>query len=78
MEISELKKREGADIVLTGSISLAQQLLGLGLVDELRLFVYPVVTGSGRRLFTPDHDIRDFTLAESRSIENVVLARYTR
>ena len=77
-EISELKKREGADIVLTGSISLARQLLGLGLVDELRLFVYPTVVGSGRRLFTPDHDIRDFTLAESRSVENVVLARYTR
>lgn len=78
-QIEELQAREGSDIVLTGSIALAHQLLALGLVDELRLFVYPIVLGAGRRLFTDGLDIRDLTLAETRSFdEGVVLLRYTR
>lgn len=78
-QIEELKSRDGADIVIAGSISLAQQLLQLGLVDEIRLFVYPVVVGAGRRLFSEEHDIRDLSLAESRSFKDgVVLLRYTR
>lgn len=78
-QIEELKSRDGADIVLAGSISLAQQLLQLGLVDEVRLFVYPVVVGDGRRLFTEEHSIRDLSLAENRSFKDgVVLLRYTR
>ncbi|MGC5615450.1 dihydrofolate reductase family protein [Georgenia sp. Z1491] len=78
-QISELTSREGADIVLTGSISLAQQLLARGTVDELRLFVYPVVVGTGRRLFTDAHELRDLELAETRSFDaGVVLLRYTR
>lgn len=78
-EIQRLKDRSGEDIVLTGSISLAQQLLTLDLVDELRLFVYPVVVGSGRRLFTDEHELRDLNLAEHRSFDGgVVLLRYVR
>ncbi len=78
-EIRSLQCREGKDIVLTGSISLARQLLALGLVDELRLWVYPVVVGAGRRLFTDGHEMRDLTLLESRSFPNgVVLLRYAR
>jgi dihydrofolate reductase len=48
-----LKSQPGKDIVLTGSISLAHTLIGAGIVDEYRLFVYPAVQGRGRRLF-PD------------------------
>ena len=78
-QINDLKSRDGKDIVLTGSISLAQQLLRLGVVDELRLFVYPVVIGTGRHLFTEEHTIRDLSLAENRSFaDGVVLLRYTR
>jgi dihydrofolate reductase len=51
--VSELKARAGKDIVLTGSISLAHTLAAAGVVDEYRLFVFPVVQGRGRRLF-PD------------------------
>src|SRR5882724_10061529 len=51
--ITELKRRPGKDIVLTGSISLAHALIAGGVVDEYRLFVYPAVQGRGRRLF-PD------------------------
>lgn len=78
-EIRDLQAGDGADIVLTGSISLARQLLALGLVDELRLFVHPVVVGAGRRLFSVEHDLRDLTLVENRSFDQgVVLLRYTR
>ncbi|MFV0535188.1 MAG: dihydrofolate reductase family protein [Cumulibacter sp.] len=78
-EIRALQAREGADIVLTGSISLAQQLLELDLVDELRLFVYPVVLGAGHRLFIEQHQRRNLTLAENRSFKDgVALLRYTR
>ena len=48
--IRALKAEEGGDIVVNGSITLAQSLLALGLVDELRLLVFPVVVGTGRRL----------------------------
>lgn len=52
-EVRALKERPGRDIVVTGSIRLCHALIGAGLVDEFRLFVYPVVQGRGRRLF-PD------------------------
>ncbi len=50
-EIAALKDQEGADLVVSGSISLAQSLAQAGLVDEYRLFVYPEILGRGRRLF---------------------------
>ncbi len=52
-EVRALKQQPGQDIVVTGSITLCHTLIEAGLVDEYRLFVYPVVQGRGRRLF-PD------------------------
>jgi dihydrofolate reductase len=49
--VRDLKGRSGKDIVVTGSITLVHELIPLGLVDEYRLFVYPVVLGRGARLF---------------------------
>jgi dihydrofolate reductase len=46
-----LKGKSGKDIVVTGSITLVHELIRLDLVDEYRLFVYPVVLGRGARLF---------------------------
>ncbi len=78
-EIRSLQERDGSDIVLTGSISLAQELLGLELVDELRLFVYPTVVGAGRRLFPDGVELRGLALLEARSFSGgVVLLRYAR
>jgi dihydrofolate reductase len=51
--IGALKGEPGKDIVLTGSIRLAHEVITAGLVDEYRLFVYPAIQGRGRRLF-PD------------------------
>ncbi|MGF1646158.1 MAG: dihydrofolate reductase family protein [Kineosporiaceae bacterium] len=52
-EVRALKSRPGRDIVVTGSITLCHDLIRAGLVDEYRLFTYPVVQGGGRRLI-PD------------------------
>ena len=42
-QVGILKDQQGLDIVITGSISLCHTLIKAGLVDEYRLFVYPVV-----------------------------------
>ncbi len=75
-EIRALRETAGKDIVLTGAISLAQNLLERGLVDELRLFVYPVVLGRGRRLFPEQWSAPHMRLIEQRAIRDVVLLRY--
>lgn len=50
-EIAKLKAKKGKDILVSGSGKLVTFLLELGLIDELRLLVYPVVLGTGKRLF---------------------------
>ena len=50
-EVRPLKQALGKDMLISGSISLAQSLIGAGLVDEFRLVLCPVVLGNGRSLF---------------------------
>lgn len=50
-EVQRLKEVPGRDIVATGSVGLVRDLVASGLVDEYRLFVFPVVVGRGARLF---------------------------
>lgn len=50
-EVSTLKQQAGKDMLISGSISVAQSLIDRGLIDEYRLVVCPVVLGSGRALF---------------------------
>jgi dihydrofolate reductase len=52
-EIRELKSRPGRDLQVHGSADLIQTLTANDLVDEYRLFVFPVVLGRGKRLFEP-------------------------
>ena len=52
-QIRELKSRTGRDLQVHGSANLIQTLTANDLVDEYRLFVYPVVLGKGKRLFEP-------------------------
>jgi dihydrofolate reductase len=52
-EIAELKQQPGRNIGMTGSGVLTTSLLREGLLDELHLFVFPLVVGSGQRLFGP-------------------------
>jgi dihydrofolate reductase len=50
-EIARLKETKGGDILVNGSGQLVNFLLALGLVDEIRLLVYPIVLGIGKHLF---------------------------
>jgi dihydrofolate reductase len=64
--VSELKSRHESDILVNGSVQLVQALLDGGLVDELRLMVFPVVLGKGKRLFGDSGEATALRLVESR------------
>jgi dihydrofolate reductase len=65
-EVARLRKELDGDIVVYGSRRLSHALIGMGLVDELRLVVYPVVLGAGARLFGETQDKIPLRLVESR------------
>ena len=76
-QIRSLKQQPGKDIVITGSITLCHTLIGAGLVDEYRLFIYPVVQGGGRRLFPDEFELPKLTLLETRGFAGgIVYSRY--
>jgi dihydrofolate reductase len=76
-EVSSLKSRAGGDIVATGSITMVHALNRTGLVDEYRLFVYPVVLGRGRRLFEDPGEPPELHLVEAHPFASgIVLLRY--
>src|SRR4051794_2935948 len=64
-DIARLKREQEGDIVVHGSATLVQGLLENDLVDELRLMVFPLVLGSGKRLFAGTSDKKRLTLASS-------------
>jgi dihydrofolate reductase len=67
-EVARLRKELDGDIVVYGSRRLSQALIEMGLVDELRLMVAPVVLGSGARLFAETQDKIPLRLVESRPL----------
>ena len=78
-QVRELKQQPGQDIVATGSIALVHELIALDLVDEYRLFVYPVVMGRGHRLFSDGTRFPKLKLIDSRAFRSgVVLLVYAR
>ena len=77
-EIRALKAQPGGDMVLGGA-NLAATFLRHDLVDELRLYVHPVVIGRGTPFFKPSDSMIDFRLVDTRRFGNgVVLLRYER
>jgi dihydrofolate reductase len=77
--IHALKQQDGANLLTWGSGDMVCQLLAAGLVDELRLIIYPVVLGRGKRLFGNNAQPSAFTLAHSTGTRNgVLLTRYAR
>jgi dihydrofolate reductase len=77
VDVRDLKGKAGKDIVVTGSITLVHELIRLGLVDEYRLFVYPVVLGRGARLFEDATSVPKLKLVDGRPFRSgVVLTSY--
>jgi dihydrofolate reductase len=72
-EVTKLKKREEEPILVAGSCTLVQALIEQDLVDELRLMVFPVMIGSGKRAFPESGQKKSFKLADRRAFESGVL-----
>ena len=67
-EVAKLKERHDGDIVVHGSPQLVQTLIENDLVDEYRLMVFPVVLGSGKRLFGETTDKKSLRLVDSKVV----------
>ena len=76
-EVGRLKRDVDGDIVVHGSAQLVQALVDEGLVDELRLMVFPVVLGAGKRLFGETSDKRPLRLSDSKIVgDGVAILTY--
>jgi len=77
--IRALKRQEGANLLTWGSGDMVRQLLAAGLVDELRLLIYPVLLARGKRLFDDNAQVSAYTLAHSTTTPGgVLITRYVR
>jgi dihydrofolate reductase len=66
--VSKVREEASGDVAVHGSVQLAQALLDNDLVDELRLMVFPVVLGDGKRLFGPTGDKKALRLKDARTV----------
>jgi dihydrofolate reductase len=75
--VGKLRDELDGDIVVHGSAQLVQGLIEKGLVDELRLMVFPVVLGSGKRLFGDTSDKHSLKLTDSKFVgDGVAILTY--
>jgi dihydrofolate reductase len=63
-DIAALRRQDGGDLVIWGSVSLVKSLLAEGLVDELNLMIEPILLGSGKRIFPDDGTARPMQLVK--------------
>jgi class 3 adenylate cyclase/dihydrofolate reductase len=76
-EVSELKDQPGGDILIFGSAELVNSLMSHDLIDEYRFLVFPVVLGSGKRLFRDESDTSHLRLVDVRAFSSgAVLLTY--
>jgi dihydrofolate reductase len=72
-EISKLKQQDGKDILIGGSATLVNSLMQHGLVDEVKLLVFPIVLGSGKKLFQDGVNTK-LNLTDSKTFSSGVVA----
>ncbi len=75
-DVRRLKQEVGGDLLVFGSAQLVRALLQHDLVDELRLMVFPVVLGSGKRLFADGDEAKAFELAETKPAGSTLILTY--
>jgi dihydrofolate reductase len=75
-EVLELKRQEGQDLVILGSARLASYFLQLGLIDEYRVILNPVLIGSGRPLFPDIQQKILLKLARTKPLASGVIVLY--
>ena len=68
-----IKSKDGPDLIVWGSSTLTSVLLGQGLVDEVVLFVYPVLLGRGKRILSDRVDARELALVSTKAMSSGVL-----
>ena len=71
-EITKLKNEEGKDMMIFGSPSIVQEFIRLNLLDELRIFLNPVILGEGTPMFK-DVDMTKLNLIESKVYDSAVI-----
>jgi dihydrofolate reductase len=78
-EVRKLKDQSGADLLIYGSGDLVDELTRLGLIDEYRLMVYPVIVGSGKRFLQSQQSTTNLKLVNSVVTPTGVISHtYTR
>ncbi len=76
--ISDLKSKPGKDLLILGSSNLSKNLIELGLLDEIRLMINPIVLGNGNKLFEGIKQSLSLKLASTRQFDSGnVLLTYT-
>jgi len=77
--VATLKEEVDGVILVAGSATLVKSLIEAGLVDELRLMVFPVLLGQGKRLFPEGESKHRLRLAEAKTVgDGISLLRYER
>jgi dihydrofolate reductase len=74
-QVAELKQEGDGPILIAGSCTLVQSLMPHGLIDEYRLMIFPVVLGSGKRLFPETPDKTQLELADTRTFGTGVVVQ---
>ena len=77
-DVIETVKRESRDVIITGSLGLAQQLMAHDLIDEYRLTTFPIILGAGRHLFPPAEKPATLRTLEIEQVGAAIYARYGR
>jgi dihydrofolate reductase len=76
-EVSRLKQQPGQDILIFGSGYLVNMLMQHDLIDEYRIMLFPVVVGSGKRLFRDGSDRKALRLVETKTFgSGIVVLSY--
>jgi dihydrofolate reductase len=76
--VPRLKEEVDGNIVVHGSTALVQGLLAHDLVDELHLMIFPVVLGTGRKVFAEQDERLTWDLVDHRTYGSVVVHAYRR